>query len=206
MKIYTAMIPQYVSLGRSDHNWYPECKRTLTEIFPGEDLWLICQLLAATSIHTSLKANIVLFRKALYMYHNNIPFNGFVPVMVKQLVSLKAGGSLSGRKISNFARAMYGDPSAVVVDTWILRAFAVNKKRKFRDRIIDASASKKQYDAIEKWIIKRAYKLGYSPAHYCSMIWAGVRRSKGYLNEPTRYCDFLRYHFQLQLSLFENGK
>lgn len=193
------MIPEYISLGKADLKWYAECRVTLEEIFPGEDLWLICRLLAATSIHTSLKANIKLFRKALYLYHNDLPFNGFVPVMTKQLVSLKAGGDLSGRKIRNFAAAMYGNPNAVVVDTWILRAFAVNRKRTFRGRIIDASASKKQYDAIEKWIVKRAFKLGMQPRELCSMIWAGVRRYKGYFYEPTRYCEFIKSSFSLPL-------
>lgn len=201
IELNTKHIETYLKVGANDKNWYDECRKTLIGLFGEERLWLVCQLLAATSMHTSLKANLVLFRKALYQYDNNELFVGFMPGIIKQLNQIREGKGLTGRKINNFALAMFGDPNAVVVDTWILRAFGVETKRMYKERVIENSADPKRYNAIEKWIrrsaIRRKPKL--EPRELCSMIWAGVRKYRGYMYEPTRYCDLIRQQFSLPL-------
>jgi hypothetical protein len=124
----TSKIARYVWIGRKDFNWYRDCEEVFVELFGRDRLRLVCQLFAATSINTSLKANITLFRKALYEIDNGLPRGKYLPNIQAQIDSIRAGGELSGRKINSFARAMSGDPDAVVVDVWLLRAFDMDKK------------------------------------------------------------------------------
>jgi hypothetical protein len=190
MRLRTSNIKLYIKLGSSDKHWYRECRKTLIKIFGEQKLWLVCNLLAATSINSTLKSNISLFKKALHQLESGKPITGYVPVMLMQVERIREGKPISGRKIRNFAAAMFGDPDAVVVDTWILRAFGQGAKRKVKDRLANSSASKKQYDEIEQWITKQAIKMDIDPAQLCAMIWGGIRKHQTG-DQQTRYCEIL---------------
>ena len=188
-------ISKYILYGAGEDNWYEETRKTIVDIFGEEQCWFICQLLAATSINSTLKSNIALFSKALYQWRTGQKFTGYVPVMLMQLERLKKGEPMQGRKINNFARAMYGNPNAVVVDTWIMRAFLPERARKRKDKVVIYTPTKKDYDNIEDWIIKKAYSMDMQPRELCSTIWGGIRKMHTGKNNPTRYCDILRMKF-----------
>lgn len=142
----TSKIARYVWIGRKDINWYRDCEDVFVELFGRDKLKLVCQLFAATSINTSLKANITLFRKALYEIENNLPISNYLPNIQQQLKQIREGGELTGRKINSFARAMSGDSEAVVVDIWLLRAFDMDKKYFRKERIVRHSHPKAVVD------------------------------------------------------------
>jgi hypothetical protein len=179
----TKNIDRYIDIGKKDVNWYADCQKIFEKIFGPSRLELVCKLFAATSINTSLKANIYLFRKALYEIENDLPVGAYLPNIKKQLYSIRAGGELSGMKIRSFEKAMSGDKNAVVVDTWILRAFEVDKvyfrqrkgAEKGRGMMRSAGTTDKMYRRIERWIRQYARKRSLEPRQVSSMIWAGIR-------------------------------
>lgn len=179
----TINIPRYVEIGRSSLNWYQDCQVCFEELFGKEKLELVCQLFAATSINTSLKANITLFRKAYWEIENQKPVGKYLPNIQNQLHQIRSGKQLTGRKIRSFAAAMAGDKNAVVVDIWLLRAFDEDKKyfrqkkgaEKGRGQQRSAGATDRQYTMIEKWVREYAKVYNVEPRQLSSMIWAGVR-------------------------------
>jgi len=189
----TSMIDTYLMKGVRDKHWYAECESTLVEIFGQDQLWIVTRILAATSINTSLKGNITLFRRAYAEYLSGAEFSSYLPNIRKQLVSLREGGDLSGRKIRSFAQSMTGDENAVVVDVWILRAFKMNRTflRAASNTVREGGASVKQYTVIEAWMREQAPKYGLKPREMCAMIWSGVRTMQG-TETSTRYTDILR--------------
>lgn len=124
----TDKIARYLWIGRKDIDWYKDCQSVFVELFGEHRLSLVCQLFAATSINTSLKANITLFRRALHEIDNNLPRSKYLPNIEQQIDQIRSGKPLTGRKIRSFASAMSGDKNAVVVDVWLLRAFDMDRK------------------------------------------------------------------------------
>jgi hypothetical protein len=176
-------IPRYLWIGRHDQHWYHDCEKTFVDLFGADRLGLVTKIFAATSINTSLKSNITLFRKALYESENDKPVGKYLPNIQMQLERVRAGQDLSGRKIRSFAAAMAGDKNAVVVDVWISRAFGVDR-RYFRQtkgaaegvgNVRDGGVSDKHYTLIENWVRAEAAQMGLQPREFNSMIWAGVR-------------------------------
>lgn len=200
----TENISRYVWLGKKDKAWYSDCRQTLVDLFGEQELTLVTNLLAATSINTSLKSNITLFRRAYYEIKNNLPTSNYLPNIQNQINQLREGKELTGRKINSFAKAMRGNVDAVVVDIWLLRAFEMDRKYKrnsgpHEGTFRSGGATDKQYTMIENWVRQEAIYRGVLPYELSSMIWGGVRREQSGDNE-TRYCDILR---QLLTNLFQ---
>lgn len=188
-------IHKYVRIGRKDKDWYTECSKVFIDLFGEDQLRLVSTLFAATSINTSLKANIYLFRKAYLEYTTGAPIGSYLPNIVTQLHHIRNNEPISGRKINNFANAMSGDPNAVVVDVWLLRAFGIDTKRVLASgRVANASPTKKQYDLIEGWIKDVAPCMEIEPRQLCAMIWSGVRIATNGDRE-THYKTLLYNHF-----------
>lgn len=198
----TKYIGKYLRIGKKDRHWYKECQEVFAEIFGPERVQLVCNIFAATSINTSLKSNITLFRKAYYEIENGLPIGEYLPNIQLQLKKIREGKELSGRKIRSFAAAMSGDPDAVVVDIWLLRAFDMERKyfrvtkgdQKGRGRMRPVGATDKEYTKIESWVRQYAAAKGYEAREVSSMIWAGVRISKSGDRE-THYKTILRNNF-----------
>lgn len=200
---YTS-VPRYLWNGRKDQHWYRDCKETLIEIFGEDKLQLVCNLLAATSINSSLKSNLRLFDKAFHQYENGLPFTGYLPNIQDQLEKIAQGQELSGRKINNFSKAMAGDRNAVVCDIWILRAFGqdkqyVRKTGPHKNLARSGGASNSQYNAIENYIKENCLKSDLHPAEMTSMIWAGIRIEWTGKSNTTRYCEILKQYFSNKL-------
>jgi len=189
-------IAEYLWVGRNDQHWYKDCQELFEKHFGEEQLPLVTKLFAATSIHTSLPANVRLFRKAYYEIREGLPFGKYLPVMLTNLEYARAGKPLSGRKINNFAAAMAGQKDAVVVDIWQMRAFGYNIKRKGPNgepALIDRSPSKREYDAIEKYYKEASKTTGLQPREMSAMVWAGVRIIQAG-NKQSHYKQLLDYH------------
>ena len=185
-------IHRYVFIGRNDLNWYRDCTAVFIKLFGEERLNLVCNLFAATSINTSLKGNITLFRRALYEIENGMPVGNYLPNMATQIQRVRDGKELTGRKINAFAKAMAGDTDAVVVDIWLLRAFELNRQyfRQQSQTNREGGATEGQYAKIEGWIRHEAYCMGIEPRQLSSMIWAGIRIERNGVDD-THYKDIL---------------
>jgi hypothetical protein len=189
-------IPKYIQIGMKDKDWYQQCEQTLVELFGRHRLVLVANLLAATSIGSSLKSNVQLFRKALYQMENDLPFVGYLPNIIIQLEYLRAGQELSGLKIKSFARAMSGGTQAVVVDRWLLRAFKMDRQYMrhtgpHRGKTLSGGATDKQYAMIEEWVRNKAFDMGLEPRQLSAIIWSGARISMGGDRE-THYTNVLK--------------
>jgi hypothetical protein len=198
----TDKISYYMQKGSRDMFWYHECQKVFEELFGPDRLHLVCKLFAATSINTSLKSNITLFRRALYEIENGLPVGRYLPNIQNQLTRIRSGDELSGRKINSFAKAMSGDKDAVVVDIWLLRAFSMDRKYfrqkkgaiKGRGIYRSGGATDKQYTLIENYVRKVAKRKKVEARQVSSMIWAGVRMDTNG-DKETHYKDILRSNF-----------
>ncbi len=203
--LQTENIAKYMWIGRSDRTWYAEVEEVIVSIFGRDQLEYFAKILAATSIHSTLKSNLSQARRAKIQLESGAEIQGYLPNVRKQLELIRAGKELSGRKISNFAKAMAGDKYAVVVDIWVLRAFGQDRKytRKKSGIALSGGATEKQYDAIEKWIQENAREMGLQPREFCSMIWGGVRTVATGRGNTTRYQELLKamYGNQNKLNL-----
>lgn len=202
-KINTINIPKYVEIGKSSLNWYQDCQNCFVELFGAEKLELVCQLFAATSINTSLKSNITLFRKAYWEIENDKPIGRYLPNIQNQLKQIRNGDPLTGRKIRSFAAAMSGDVNAVVVDVWLQRAFGIEKKywrqkkdkEKGRGNFRNAGVSDKEYTIIENWVREYSKVFNCEPRQLSAMIWAGVRIDTNG-DKQVHYSDILKHSLQ----------
>lgn len=184
-------IAQYIWVGQRYKNWYKDCTDILIEIFGDKNLDLVSSLIAATSINTSLKSNITLFKKAYTEFKEGREFSNYLPIIKTQLEQIRSGKGLTGRKISSFAKSLAGDKNAVVVDLWMLRAFGIDKKR---------GATKREYDTIEAYITEQAHIMGLHPCELQAIIWVGIRKIQtGSVDNSFEY--MLRYNFN---NLFSN--
>ncbi len=198
----TSKIGRYVWIGRKDILWYSIAQTLFTDLFGIDRLGIVTKLFAATSINTSLKANITLFRRALYEIENDRPIGKYLPNIRQQLAQVRAGLPLTGRKINSFANAMAGDKNAVVVDTWLLRAFDMDKKyyrvgkpgTKQRGQNRSSGATDRQYTDIENYVRQEAEAMGLEARQLSAMLWSGVRISQSG-DQETHYNRILRYHF-----------
>jgi len=81
--------------------------------------------------------------------------------------SLELGfDALNGQKTNAFARAIAGDPNAVVIDVWMIRAAG-----------LDASngVNKTQYNTLSDSVRKVAKEFGITPRTAQALIWIIVR-------------------------------
>lgn len=172
----TSRIVEYINKGERDRYWYADTQKLFERLFPGR-LGLVTNLFAATSINSSLKSNIRLFRRALFEIDRDKPRGVYLPVMAMQIDRIRRGEPLSGRKIRSFAAAMSGDPNAVVVDTWLLRAFDEDRKyyRNGSETYRSGGATDRQYDVIEAYVRDEARRRGLEAREVSSMIWGGIR-------------------------------
>lgn len=172
----TKNIEKYIALGAKDKDWYANTEKLFAEIFGRENVPLVAKMFAATSINSSLKSNIRLFRKAWYELKTDKPHENYLPNIRDQLNRLRHGQELSGKKINAFAAAMSGDRNSVVVDVWLLRAFGEERKYGRASGLVRSSgATDKQFSIIETWVRTEAAWLKLQPRELSAIIWSGVR-------------------------------
>ena len=78
---------------------------------------------------------------------------------------LQGFNALKGRKTNAFARAIAGDGSAVVIDTWMLKPLGLK------------SVTPKQYDMLVGAIQDIAKEVGMTPRNLQAALWIHIRGS-----------------------------
>jgi hypothetical protein len=153
--------------GLAEHQWYDQTEQELKKQF-GQDAPLVAKFFAATSNNATVASNASLTLKALKQYKMGEPFTGYLPDVIENLKRAASGQELNGRKIDNFAKALSGDPDAVVVDRWIMRAFGFEK---------GSAPTDTQYDFMEHAIRQMAEQTGQTPRQVQAAIWFGVKNA-----------------------------
>lgn len=153
--------------GQGEMKWYDDTFKELQTFF-GKDAEMVAGFLTATSINATVKSNISLAMKAYKQWKVGEEFSGYLPSVIDELNRVKSGQPLAGRKLDNFRRAILGDPDAVVVDRWMLRAFGDNKR---------LAATPTQYDLYENAIKELAKQRGVTPRQMQAAIWFGVKNA-----------------------------
>jgi hypothetical protein len=201
----TSKIEHYIKLGAHDKDWYERCENVLVQLFGRDQLVTVANLFAATSINSSLKSNVALFRKAYRELMDGKPFSNYLPNIKDQLEKIRAGQPITGNKINAFARAMSGGADAVVVDVWLLRAFGMDKKYRRHSgvhatQLRSSGATTKQYREIEEWVRSKAYDMGIEPRQLSAMIWSGVRLDHNPKDKVTHYENVIKRGIQKEFN------
>lgn len=147
-------------------NWYRESREAVREVY-GKDWPLFVKCLAATSANASLSANMTLAKKAFNMIQDTgtVSRGGFCKAHFSGLNHVIAGRLPRGRKVHNFAKALLGDESAVVVDVWMLRYAGIDRK----------APTPREYDYIESRVREEAEDNGVTPSAWQAVLWARTR-------------------------------
>jgi hypothetical protein len=74
--------------------------------------------------------------------------------------------ALNGQKTNAFARAIAGDPNAVVIDVWMIRAAGLDASK---------GVNKTQYNTLADSVRKVAKEFGITPRTAQALIWIIVR-------------------------------
>jgi hypothetical protein len=119
--------------------------------------------------------------KRLVDAYNNRPKGqeSYLSSVVDELNRAKAGEAFEGRKIENFARAILGDPNAIVIDRWMMRWAGFPATEAF------GAADDPIYDIVEDMVRKAAAEHGVTPRQMQAAIWKGTRDRLGIVEEKT---------------------
>ena len=184
-------------VGTEGAQWYNELSGELQRLY-GDNANTFAAILAVTSPNATVKANVSLAYKAWQQWQADEPFTGFLSIVCTSLELLRASANafgevspsvIRGTKIKHFFRAIVGDPQAVPVDRWMLRAFGFEFPTVARFRyIID-------------YVQKNAARFGMTPRELQAAIWCGIKvESPGGLGERDDMLAVLRGK-RAQLSL-----
>jgi hypothetical protein len=172
----------YFRSGWDERGWYKETQRSIRFLFGKARGDMFLKIIAATSANTTVKANITLAFKALHQWMSGVDFEGYLPSVIANLQRCETGEPLQGPKISAFYRALAGDPNAVVIDRWILRAYGYKSLTPtVRREIIDSMHElADEYDC--------------EPREVQAAIWFGVKKAHGDTlnNDPYEFHIFER--------------
>ena len=90
---------------------------------------------------------------------------GVIPSTIRALEHYEATGEIRGLKTGAFRDAILGDPEAVVVDVWMLRAYGRTWP----------TLTAKRYRELVRSIRHTATRWGCAPARTQAAVWTGIR-------------------------------
>jgi hypothetical protein len=162
--------------GEHAAGWYDAAWEEMQRMF-GQHAELYANVLAALSPHNGVKGNVTAANKAMAMILSGErdlkhPFTvttakkagDGMQAHVDNLNRVLRGEPLEGPKVGPFSRALQGDRNAVVVDTWMMRAFGFTDK-----------ANESEMTFIQQAVTGMAEKLGMDARQVQAAIWTGVK-------------------------------
>ena len=156
--------------GVKGRDWYARARASIEAYAArhGFTVPCVCSILAITSPRVHVSRNVAMADH--YLRHGTYP-PGSMPLVRRSLDRYEATKTFGGIKSNAFARALWGDPNAVVVDVWMIRAFGRGDWPSMTDR---------RYRRIAGWIRGIATRLDWPAAEAQAAIWTGCRSQYGY--------------------------
>ncbi|MES2463963.1 MAG: hypothetical protein V4671_25615, partial [Armatimonadota bacterium] len=154
-------------------DWYSRHEPIVQEVF-GNDAPLFSRLLAATSQASNVKGNITLALKAYKQLKSGEEFSGYLPAVASNLERVRKELPLNGPKISEYDKALAGDPNGVAVDRHVAETIFGTKK-----------PTAEQIAHAKRVIAYAAKKKDWKPSEVQSVFWAHNQTRQG--RTPTDY-------------------
>jgi len=163
-------LDQLCQWGNGWVNWYDDAREfIITECERhGWDHDDFINVLAVISPRMSVKRNWDL--TVAYFETGKLPRGGVIKSTRVALAHYRKTGEIRGPKTSAFARALHGDTTALVLDTWMARALDVPHSR---------VTTKANMLVALKLMTEVANRNGISVRDAQAAVWAGVCRSWG---------------------------
>ena len=159
--------------GASERDWYARAELSIRAYATerGFDPARVADVLSLTSPRVSVSRNV---RIARHYLETGAPTSDTMWSVRAALAHYEDTGEIRGPKTGAFARALMGDPDAVVVDVWVLRAFDLRGWK---------SLTPKRYRDVSARIRRLATVLGWTPVECQAAMWTGIRATYGH--KPT---------------------
>lgn len=159
--------------GAHGRGWYASARASIMRyaFHNGHCPRTVADVLAITSPRVHVSRNVSMAHEHLSTGRHPRGAMRQIRDALDRYASTRAYGGL---KVNAFADALLGDPDAVVVDVWMVRAYGKGEEW--------PSITPKRYAAISGWIRASATRLGWTPAETQAAIWTGCRARYGYVN------------------------
>lgn len=156
------------TLGQTEaaSTWYYEAQEVAEDVAEilGVDLERGASIVSAFSPRERWSSNVA---KA-YAFANGKPVTGLSNnLRMAEAAKVDGFDALKGQKTNAFARAIAGDPNAIVIDVWMMRAAMAHGD----------SPNKTQYREISEAVAIVAAEFGLTPRTAQALIWIIVRGS-----------------------------
>lgn len=168
--------------GEGNFDWYHGFIEKATRVLGKQDADRFAQLTGALSAQASPSENVdaaldvFLHWKAGKSPNEILELVPFASLHGRRQNTLRAlsGEPLSGPKVSRFARALSGDPTAVTPDRWMARVFYPGYKGVPKEEMAQF---------MESWVRIEAQKLGISPRDMQAQLWEGIKLETGLMKD-----------------------
>lgn len=153
--------------GRHGRTWYADAGESIARyaLAHGFSFKRVCDVVSILSPRMQVTRNAEL----AHAYLQGLPMRGVMRSRVKALAAYEQTGTFNGPKVNAFSKALQGDPNAVVVDAWVVRALG-------RGDIPRGPG----YARIASRVRDLAGALGWPPAETQAALWCGTRALVGY--------------------------
>ena len=158
--------------GKYGMDWY-EKTADWAKKHAGRDADMFLRFLAVTSANGQTESGAALALKAFAQWKSGLKFTGMRgPSMVGQLERIAKGENLGDQtKIENFYQALAGNPDAVVLDRWMMRAMGIANR---------GDLTPKNYQLYSAGIKHLARLNDMTPRQFQAAVWEGARVMKAH--------------------------
>lgn len=172
-KLYAAASEGERAEGRA---WYDDARATAEALAAASpyDVDACASVIAATSVGIAWPENVRTATIAVDSHARGIRHTRWVgaqgwPESLRKADAILSGdaSALSGPKVTVFKRAIMGDPSAVTVDRWMVRATGAGDGTK--------APGKRLHASIARAVESAAAADGESPRDYQAIVWVRMR-------------------------------
>lgn len=165
--------------GRDGRAWYQSARREimLAAGMMGTSAKRLAALLSLFSPRVQVSRSI----RLAFTYARTGTFPpGTIGSVQAAVLHYENTGEIRGPKTGPFAAALLGDPDAIVLDTWMAKAFRVPQQK---------IATKNVSTRCKRRIRKVAERLGWTPAEVQAAVWTATVRRAGRTPPPFRLTD-----------------
>ena len=165
-----ATFPQLAREGLHAVDWYDRAAVSVASYaaLHGHTVRYVADVIGILSPRVHVSRNVTMADQ----YLRGLPVQGAMGPRIAALAHYERSGDMAkgpALKIRAFSAALQGDPDAVVIDVWMVRAAGQ-----------PGSVTPKRYRALAARIRATATRMGISPAGCQAAIWTGIRARAGY--------------------------